>query len=266
VTPRSKSTPLRDISLYEQMIDHGIAAADRRFRAIDHVTARRIALMLVPRSQENPKLMRGLIRFAKSGYITEGLRDHLRPQARSPRHPNHTYAAKLLQYAMARGASRGSIGNDFGAICDQIDRADAMLIEMRERAERSHRLPQPTSPDASGQDPMALARYDPISRTWGFILDDTTAKAAVHAITVDAFEREARTREVQEDSRQFPQNSYGRQNRRIIAAREAGITARLRAVERAYRAALDPGAVKAIGLTRTLPAMDRASDRERELE
>ena len=163
-----------------------------------------------------------------------------------------------------------------GAICDQIDRADAMLIEMRERAEReraerdlarrSHRLPQPTSPDASGQDPMALARYDPISRTWGFILDDTTAKAAVHAITVDAFEREARTREVHQDSRQFPQNSYGRQNRRIIAAREAGITARLRAVERAYRAALDPGAIKAIGLTRTLPAMDRASDRERELE
>ena len=118
MTPRSKSTPLRDMALYEQMIDHGIAAGDRRFRTIDHVTARRIALMLVPRSQEDPKLMRGLIRFAKSGYITEGLRDQVRPQARSPRHPNHTYAAKLLQYAMARGASRGSIGNDFGATCD----------------------------------------------------------------------------------------------------------------------------------------------------
>jgi hypothetical protein len=264
------------MALYEQMINHGIAAADRRYRAVDHVTARRIALVLIPRSQENPGLMRGLIRFATNGFIANDLKDHLRLQARDPRHPNHSYAVKLHQYATARNASRGPLGADFAAICDQIDRADAMLIELRERAEReraerqlargNRKRPEQTSPDIGAQGPITLARYDPISRTWGFILDDTTAKAAVHAITVDAFEREARAREVQQDSRSFPRDSYGRANRRAIAAREAGITARLRAFERAYRTALDPGAIQAIGLTRTLPSGDKEADRDRELE
>ena len=256
----------RDLALYERMIDHGITAADRRGRAIDHVTARRIALWLLPRSQQEPEFMRGLVKFARHGVITADLKDQLRHHARSPSHPNRPHAARLLQYAIARNSSPGPLGTDFAAICDQIDRADAMLIELRDRLQNGRGLPEPAPPDTSGQHPIALTRYDPVSRTFGFILDASTANAAVHAITINALEREAHTREVQQESQTLPENSYGRRNREAIAAREAQTATRLRAIERAYRTALDPSATRALGLTQTLPSTDRTPDRELELE
>jgi hypothetical protein len=59
------------------------------------------------------------------------------------------------------------------------------------------------------------------------------------AIAAHADEREAHVREVQSYGHTLPEDSYGRRNRQAIAARETRITARLRAVEHAYRIAID---------------------------
>jgi hypothetical protein len=250
---------------YEQLIRHGIKEADGRGSAIDHVTARRMALWLLPRSQEEPQFMRGLLRFARTGAVTHDLKARLRHQARSPSHPNRPYAARLLQYAVARGTDLGPIGTDFASTCDQIDRADAMLAELRDRVQNGRALPEPV-PNASGRQLIAMARHDPGSQTVSLILDAATANAAIHAISAQAADREARTREIQHYSQHLPESSYGRRNRETIAARETRITTRLRAIERAYRTALDPETTPAPELTQILPSADRTTDHELEPE
>lgn len=262
--PQSRS--VRDLDWYEELIRNGIAEADGRGSAIDHVTARRMSLWLLPRSQEEPNFMRGLIRFAKTGAVTHDLKVQLRHQARSPSHPNRPYSARLLQYVVARGADLGPIGNDFAAVCDQIDRADAMLASLRDRVKNSESLPETDSGDTRSQHLIAMARHDPDSQTVSLILDVSTANAAIHAITINAVDREARTREIQHSSGHLPEDSYGRRNRETIAARETRIATRLRAIENAYRSALDPDAAPATELTQLLPLTDKASDRELELE
>jgi hypothetical protein len=59
------------------------------------------------------------------------------------------------------------------------------------------------------------------------------------AIAAQADEREAHIREVQSYGQTLPEDSYGRRNRQAIAARETRVAARLRAVERAYRIAIE---------------------------
>jgi hypothetical protein len=59
------------------------------------------------------------------------------------------------------------------------------------------------------------------------------------AIAAYADEREAHIREVERFGRSLPEGSYGRRNREAIAARETRVAARLRAVEGAYRMAVD---------------------------
>ena len=71
------------------------------------------------------------------------------------------------------------------------------------------------------------------------ILDATIANIALFAIAAHADEREAHVREVERSGRSLPEGSYGRRNRQAIAARETRIAARLRAVERACRTAID---------------------------
>jgi hypothetical protein len=248
--------------LYEELIRYGIAEADDRGSAIDHVTARRMALWLLPRSQEEPDFMRGLVRFARTGAVTHDLKDRLRRQARSPSHPNRPYAGRLLQYAVARGTDRGPIGTDFGAVCDQIDQADAMLADLRDRVAATSGPRTQARRGTSLRQSVAMARHDPVSH----ILDEATANMAIHAIVVNAADREARTREVQYHAQALPEDSYGRQNRQDIAARETRIATRLRAIERAYRTALDPDATTpAPELTQILPAADKTID-ELELE
>lgn len=260
-----EARPQRDLAMYERLISHGIAEADSRGSAIDHVTARRMAIWLLPRSQEEPDFMRGLIRFARTGAITHDLKAQLRHHARSPSHPHRPQSARLLQYAVARGADLGPIGPDFGGTCDQIDRADAMLAELRDRVRDRRVPPGQAIPDTGGQHVIAMARHDPDSRTVSFILDANTANAAIHAISVTAADREARTREIQQYSQNFPEDSYGRRNRETIAAHETRIATRLRAVERAYRTALDADATPAPGLTPLLPSADKTPEREPEL-
>ena len=61
----------------------------------------------------------------------------------------------------------------------------------------------------------------------------------MYAIAAHAGEREAHVREVEQYGRTLPEDSYGRRNRQAIAARETRVAARLRAVEQAYRTAID---------------------------
>jgi len=59
------------------------------------------------------------------------------------------------------------------------------------------------------------------------------------AIAAHADEREAHLREVERFGERLPEGSYGRRNRQAIAAREARVACRLRAVEHAYRVAVE---------------------------
>ena len=60
------------------------------------------------------------------------------------------------------------------------------------------------------------------------------------AAAAHADEREAHVREVEQVGQSLPEGSYGRRNRQAIAARETRLAARLRAVEHAYRVAIEP--------------------------
>jgi hypothetical protein len=77
--------------------------------------------------------------------------------------------------------------------------------------------------------------------------------------------REARTREIEQYSQHLPEDCYGRRNRENIAARETRIATRLRAIERACRAALDPETTPAPELAQLVPA-DKTPTHELELE
>ena len=159
----------------------------------------------------------------------------------------------------------GSAEN-FGAACDQIDRADLMLAEMQERALQGRSDPA-ASPEADGPQIIALAQANPDSRTVSLILDEATASIALFAVAAHADEREAHVREVERYGQTLPEGSYGRRNRQAIAARETRVAARLRAVERAYRMAIERDAVfRPPEPTTACRSPEHAADREIELE
>ncbi len=216
---------------------------------------------------QHPVLARGLARFARTGEISLQLKTQLRIHARSGNYPDHAQAARLTRYVASRGPRLGPIGENFGHACHQIDRADLMLADLRQRAWEGTPAPTPSWPETDGPQIIAAARHDPQGQTVTLILDATTANTVIFAIAGHADEREAHLREVQRHARAWPEGSYGRQNRQAIAARETRIAARLRAVEHAYQAATDPGISfnpsELIGAPHTSAPM---ADREIELE
>ncbi len=257
---------LPELSLYERLIDHGIAIADnRRDGIVDHVTARRLAIWFAARPQE-PDFARSLVRFVDTGAISPELKTQLRIRGRSPDRPDQPQAARLLEYCRARGKDVGWGGRNFGAACDQIDRADLMLAEMQERALQGRSDPA-ASPEADAPQIIALAQANPDSRTVSLILDEATASIALFAVAAHADEREAHVREVECYGQTLPEGSYGRRNRQAIAARETRVAARLRAVEHAYRMAIErDAALMPPEPFKTLRPPERAADREIELE
>jgi hypothetical protein len=83
------------------------------------------------------------------------------------------------------------------------------------------------------------------------------------AIAAHADEREAHLREVERFGQNLPEGSYGRRNRQAIATRETRIAARLRAVEQAYRTAIERDtSFRLREPARTGPSPKNAADRE----
>jgi hypothetical protein len=264
--PDPETRPVPDMALYERLIDDGLAKADAQGGPVDHLTARRLAIWLTARPQ-HPDFTKGLNEFIRTGAVSRDLRAQLRMRARSASYPHRSQAYRLVQYSASRQHDWGPVGPDFGGAGDQLDQADAILAGRREQVRQGNGRPQQARPDLGAPTIAAQATRHPSgNRTVTLVMDEATANLAIFAITVHAGEREAHLREVEQFAQGLPAGSYGRQNREAIAARERRAALHLRAIERAYRAAIEHDATITDAPAATPRHADRAADREIEME
>lgn len=94
----------------------------------------------------------------------------------------------------------------------------------------------PTKRQEVDQPPRANVYTDPKHHTVSLLLDDTTANLVIYAVRVLVADSESHAREVRLVGATLPSDSYGAANRHAIATRHERVAARLRVLERNYRA------------------------------